>query len=170
MASCSYCGREVSPNAKTCPGCGEEDPGSGSVLAGILIFGFVGLAIVGAIISAIVDWVTEYKREVILFLITCGVIGVGYVLWKKKKSDIPGPKQTAIPDLGPNYFDATEILTISEWFIKVGDHVEEGDLLLTVETDKASVELLALSRGVIDVIYYPAGSQVSVGDIVCEFR
>jgi hypothetical protein len=29
MATCTHCSREVSPNARVCPGCGEPDP-SGS--------------------------------------------------------------------------------------------------------------------------------------------
>ena len=165
MASCSYCGRTISPNANICPGCGEPDPAP-SGFSWIAIFVVFGIAVV----AAIAEFVITYQTEIILFLITCGVIGVGYALWKKKKSYIPNDKQITIPDLEPNFFDVTETITITQWLKEAGDHVEEGDIVLVIETDKVSMELHAPKRGVIDVIHYPGGSQVSVGDIIYELR
>lgn len=56
MASCHYCGRNVSPNARRCPRCGEPDPADEGVdwgqIFGYLFLGGLGLYVVVNVLSA----------------------------------------------------------------------------------------------------------------------
>ena len=44
----------------------------------------------------------------------------------------------------PRLSDTMEEGTVSSWLKKVGDKVEEGDILAEIETDKATMESLSL--------------------------
>jgi hypothetical protein len=54
MPRCSTCGRELSPRASTCPGCGEPGPAAGPTVAGTLaaVSRFDGYAIASIACSA----------------------------------------------------------------------------------------------------------------------
>lgn len=52
--------------------------------------------------------------------------------------------------------------TVSEWRKKVGDHVEKGEILLVVATDKLTFEVEATESGTLSEIVAPAGSTVPV--------
>jgi pyruvate/2-oxoglutarate dehydrogenase complex dihydrolipoamide acyltransferase (E2) component len=56
--------------------------------------------------------------------------------------------------------------TIEEWHISEGDPVELGDMLLTVETDKASVEVESAAEGVLLKQLVQPGETVEVGTII----
>ncbi len=67
-----------------------------------------------------------------------------------------------VPDIG----DASEVEVI-EVSVAVGDTVEEGDTLIVLESDKASMEIPAPQGGVIQQILIKEGDQVNEGaDIV----
>lgn len=66
-----------------------------------------------------------------------------------------------IPAVGESI---TEV-TIAEWKKKDGDYVNANDILILVETDKATVEVVAEKSGRLS-IKTPAGSIVPVGSIV----
>ncbi len=66
-----------------------------------------------------------------------------------------------IPSVGESI---TEV-TIAEWLKKDGDSVKKGDVLLTLETDKASVELNAEESGTLK-ISTPEGETVQVGAVI----
>ena len=53
---------------------------------------------------------------------------------------------------------------VSKWLFGVGDRVQQGQLLVEVDTDKTVTEIEAPDGGVLVEIRHPAGSQVSVGD------
>ena len=55
---------------------------------------------------------------------------------------------------------------ISTWFKQVGDPVKPGDNLFEIETDKVSMEVPAISAGVLQEIRVPAGEVAPVGAIV----
>jgi pyruvate dehydrogenase E2 component (dihydrolipoamide acetyltransferase) len=55
---------------------------------------------------------------------------------------------------------------ISTWFKAVGDPVKPGDNLFEIETDKVSMEVPAISAGVLSEIRVPAGGVAPVGAIV----
>ncbi len=66
-----------------------------------------------------------------------------------------------IPAVGESITEAT----IGEWQKKSGDFVKRDDVLLTLETDKASVEVVAENEGVL-TISTQAGQTVQVGAVI----
>jgi pyruvate dehydrogenase E2 component (dihydrolipoamide acetyltransferase) len=64
----------------------------------------------------------------------------------------------AIPDIGTD--GAVELI---EWCIEVGDAIDEGDSLVVLESDKASMEVPAPASGVLTEKLVTAGSEVSQG-------
>ena len=54
---------------------------------------------------------------------------------------------------------------IAQWHAADGDQVNEGDLLLTLETDKISTEITAERSGVLKIIS-PEGEEVAIGAVV----
>jgi pyruvate dehydrogenase E2 component (dihydrolipoamide acetyltransferase) len=54
--------------------------------------------------------------------------------------------------------------TIVGWTKQVGEHVKRGDVIAEIETDKAIVEMEALSDGELVEIVHPAGAVVPVGE------
>jgi pyruvate/2-oxoglutarate dehydrogenase complex dihydrolipoamide acyltransferase (E2) component len=52
------------------------------------------------------------------------------------------------------------------WLKQVGDTVERGEALAEVETDKATVEMEALTSGTLVEIVAQIGDDVPVGDII----
>jgi dihydrolipoamide dehydrogenase len=67
--------------------------------------------------------------------------------------------EVTLPDIGD--FDQVEII---ELLVGVGDHVEAEDSLLTLESDKASMEIPSPHRGTIAAIKVAVGDKVSRGD------
>lgn len=55
---------------------------------------------------------------------------------------------------------------ITAWFKAVGDSVKPGDALFEIETDKVSMEVPAISAGVLNEIRIPAGTVAPVGAVV----
>lgn len=64
-----------------------------------------------------------------------------------------------MPKLSPTMTDGV----IAKWHKKVGDHVDAGDVLLEIGTDKATVEHSALDNGWVREILASEGSTVEVG-------
>ena len=56
--------------------------------------------------------------------------------------------------------------TIIRWLASVGDHVEEGDPLLEIETDKVSMEVEAPASGILLTKYFDDGSVVPVVTVI----
>jgi pyruvate dehydrogenase E2 component (dihydrolipoamide acetyltransferase) len=76
-----------------------------------------------------------------------------------------GVETILIPDLsGASDVDVIEVL------VKVGDSVSEGDSLITLETDKASMEVPSTATGVIKSISIKEGDKVNEGDLVVELE
>ncbi len=67
-----------------------------------------------------------------------------------------------IPALGESVTEAI----IAEWFKKVGDYVEEDEILAELETDKISVEVPAPVAGVIKALNYQVDDTVNPEDII----
>ena len=47
----------------------------------------------------------------------------------------------------PRLSDTMEEGTVASWLKKVGDKVEEGDILAEIETDKATMEFESFNEG-----------------------
>jgi acetyltransferase-like isoleucine patch superfamily enzyme len=59
------------------------------------------------------------------------------------------------------------IITLSEWFVKEGDLVEEESLVCCIETSKASVELSAGCAGFVRKLLYKEYDEVKIGKAIC---
>lgn len=68
-------------------------------------------------------------------------------------------KTITMPQLGESVVEGT----VGEWLVKVGDHVEEGDPLVEIETDKANTEVPATESGYILELLVEEGETVEVG-------
>ncbi len=66
-----------------------------------------------------------------------------------------------IPDLGD--FDEVEVV---ELHVAVGDRIEEGDPVLTLETEKAAMDVPSPFAGVVEKISVGPGDSVSQGDLI----
>ena len=69
-----------------------------------------------------------------------------------------------VPDIGDDEVAVTEIL------VKVGDSVEADQSLLTVEGDKASMEVPSPQAGVVKAIKIAVGDKVNTGTLIMEFE
>ncbi|BBI35392.1 2-oxoglutarate dehydrogenase complex dihydrolipoyllysine-residue succinyltransferase [Cohnella abietis] len=67
-----------------------------------------------------------------------------------------------VPAMGESITEGT----ISKWIVKVGDSVQQGDLLLELETDKVNLEISADQDGVIAAILMNEGDTVKIGESV----
>ncbi|MCK0191217.1 pyruvate dehydrogenase complex dihydrolipoamide acetyltransferase [Arenibacter sp. F20364] len=71
---------------------------------------------------------------------------------KKEEKEAPKATAAAIPDgveivKMPRLSDTMEEGTVATWLKKVGDEVEEGDILAEIETDKATMEFESFYSG-----------------------
>ena len=66
--------------------------------------------------------------------------------------------------------------TLVEWKVKSGDPVHRGDIIAAVETAKGVIEIECFEDGILDQIYFQAGQEVPVGQVLAtisseaEFR
>ncbi|MDD2305309.1 MAG: dihydrolipoamide acetyltransferase family protein [Prolixibacteraceae bacterium] len=67
-----------------------------------------------------------------------------------------------MPKLGESVQEAT----ITKWFVKEGDRIEEDEPLFEVATDKVDSEIPSPVDGFIKKIFYPLNALVPVGEIV----
>ena len=70
-------------------------------------------------------------------------------------------EEVRVPDIGD--FDAVDVVEV---LVSAGDTVAEGDALILLESDKASMDVPATIGGVVKEVKVEAGSQVSAGDLV----
>ncbi|HBI08102.1 pyruvate dehydrogenase complex dihydrolipoyllysine-residue acetyltransferase [Erwinia persicina] len=73
-------------------------------------------------------------------------------------------KEVNVPDIGGDEVEVTEIM------VKVGDKVEAEQSILTVEGDKASMEVPAPFAGTVKEIKIATGDKVSTGSLVMVFE
>ena len=70
-----------------------------------------------------------------------------------------------VPDIGD--FDNIEVIEI---LVKVGDSIEENDNLISIETDKASVDIPSSHAGIISSIHVSIGDKVSLNDLILSIE
>lgn len=73
-------------------------------------------------------------------------------------------KEVQVPDIGGDEVEVTEVM------VKVGDKVEAEQSLITVEGDKASMEVPAPFAGTVKEIKTAVGSKVSTGSLIMVFE
>lgn len=90
----------------------------------------------------------------------------------------PEPQPVAsVPDAAPQTSGTVEDITVPdlsgaenvdviEIMVKVGDSVAEGDSLIAVETDKASMEVPSPKAGIVNSISIQEGTTCNIGDVI----
>ena len=55
---------------------------------------------------------------------------------------------------------------IVNWLKQTGDQIHIGDILLEVESDKATVEVKSVENGILQIVMGPADGEISVGSVI----
>ena len=69
-----------------------------------------------------------------------------------------------VPDIGE--FEEVEVIEI---LVKVGDQIKNNDPLITIESDKSSVQIPSTVSGKIEKIELKVGDKVSKGDLILNY-
>ena len=70
-----------------------------------------------------------------------------------------------VPDIGD--FEQVEIIEI---LVKTGDKIKKNDSIVTLESDKSSVEVLSIYEGVVENVNVKIGDKVSKGDLIITLK
>ena len=68
-----------------------------------------------------------------------------------------------LPKLG----ETADDVVIQQWLVRVGDSVEAGQPLVSVETDKVTTEVPAPVSGIVAEILVQPDDEVRTGDHIC---
>ena len=71
-------------------------------------------------------------------------------------------KEILLPDLGEGISSAD----VSEVLVSPGDNVSIDDIILVLESEKASMEIPSEDKGIIKKVFISAGDQVKTGEIL----
>ncbi|WP_121964106.1 dihydrolipoamide acetyltransferase family protein [Myroides sp. N17-2] len=87
------------------------------------------------------------------------------------KADAPAPKAAAMPAgvkiiTMPRLSDTMTDGTVATWIKKVGDKVQEGDILAEIETDKATMEFEAFEAGTLLYVGINEGESAPVDSVL----
>ena len=75
----------------------------------------------------------------------------------------PAAPAVAVPDIGGH--ENVDVIAVE---VKVGDTVAEDDTLITLETDKATMDVPSSAAGVVKAVYVKVGDKVSQGSKIIE--
>jgi len=115
---------------------------------------------------------TETGKLIMIFDSAEGAAAAAPAQAEEKKEAAPAAapaaaasaKDVNVPDIGGDEVEVTEIM------VKVGDKVEAEQSLITVEGDKASMEVPAPFAGVVKEIKISTGDKVSTGSLIMVFE
>ena len=71
-------------------------------------------------------------------------------------------KEVRIPQQG----FTTEYVTIIEWKVSVGEHVDEGQTLCSTESDKAALDIESPHAGTVMEILKAEDEEVEIGEVI----
>ena len=74
---------------------------------------------------------------------------------------MPTKKNVELPDIGD--FDSVDVIEV---LVKVGDVVNENDSLITLETDKATMEIPAPFSGKVASLAVKIGDKIATGELI----
>ncbi|MBV9619840.1 MAG: hypothetical protein JO341_02350, partial [Gammaproteobacteria bacterium] len=80
-------------------------------------------------------------------------------------NDAVGLQEVRVPDLG-NFKDVAVI----EVLVKPGDRIEVDTPLVTLESDKAAMDVPSTVSGTLEQLHTQKGGKVSTGDLVATIR
>ncbi|HCC0887320.1 TPA: pyruvate dehydrogenase complex dihydrolipoyllysine-residue acetyltransferase [Salmonella enterica] len=114
---------------------------------------------------------TETGKLIMIFDSAEGAADAAPAKTEEKKDAAPAAapaaaaaKDVHVPDIGSDEVEVTEVM------VKVGDKVEAEQSLITVEGDKASMEVPAPFAGVVKEIKINTGDKVSTGSLIMVFE
>ncbi|WP_283204883.1 biotin/lipoyl-containing protein, partial [Citrobacter sp. wls827] len=114
---------------------------------------------------------TETGKLIMIFDSADGAAAAAPAPAEEKKEAAPAAapaaaaaKDVHVPDIGGDEVEVTEIM------VKVGDTVAAEQSLITVEGDKASMEVPAPFAGVVKEIKINTGDKVSTGSLIMVFE
>ena len=84
--------------------------------------------------------------------------------WERPPQDEPGIVRVEAVGSSPS----DESVTVSEWNVKAGESIKEGQLLATFEADKAVGELLSPVSGTVRQLFFKEGETVKVGTTLLD--
>ena len=102
-------------------------------------------------------------RTVSTFAISCRIVSQTFAAAGFTPRRIAIADQMALEIVMPRLSDSMEEGTIVEWLVRAGDPVDEGQPLVEVETDKASVVYEAQTAGLVLELRAAEGESVRVG-------
>ena len=70
----------------------------------------------------------------------------------------------------PTFPESVADGTIAKWLKKEGDHVNQDEVIVEIETDKVVLEVLAQSDGIVSKIIKPEGEIVASSELIGEFE
>ena len=70
-----------------------------------------------------------------------------------------------VPDIGE--FEKVEVI---ELLVKPGDQISLNDPVVTIESDKSSVEIPSTISGKVESIHIKVGDKVSMGDVLLSVK
>ena len=73
--------------------------------------------------------------------------------------------QVLVPDIGD--FDEVDVIEV---LISEGDRIEEDQSLITVESDKASMEIPSSAAGIVKSLKVQVGDKVTEGTVLLELE
>ena len=71
-------------------------------------------------------------------------------------------RKILLPDLG----EGIETAIISEAIVSVGEKIKQDDIILVLESDKASMEIPADIGGIVKTVNVKNGQEVRAGDLL----
>lgn len=74
-------------------------------------------------------------------------------------------KQVAVPDIGGH--DNVDVIAVA---VQVGDTIAVDDTLITLETDKATMDVPSTAAGIVQAVLIQVGDKVSQGTVVVEIQ
>src|SRR5438105_6329566 len=76
------------------------------------------------------------------------------------------PTEVRVPTLGESVVEAT----VGAWLKREGEHVEAGETLVQLETEKVNVDVAADAAGVLGQVQHREGDTVHPGDVLATLE
>ncbi|MBA2513985.1 MAG: hypothetical protein H0V26_06630 [Solirubrobacterales bacterium] len=71
-----------------------------------------------------------------------------------------------VPKLG----ETSDVVVVENWLVAVGDRIEAGTPIVSVETDKAVVDIVSPVAGVLVEILVEVDDEAKTGEHLCVIR
>ena len=89
------------------------------------------------------------------------------LLKNKIKKDLNTKKNTMVEIKIPSPGESITEVEISKWLVENGDYVEKDQEIAEIESDKATLPLMAPENGTIEIVV-EAGETIQVGAVACK--